>query len=84
MCSPVWHSPIVCAAVVALSATVSLPVPSSIAEEAASKPNIVLILADDLGDRSLSCFGATVPTPNLDRLCRDELAGHIHAPLENH
>ena len=71
MCSPVWHSPIVCAAVVALSATVSLPVPSSIAEEAASKPNIVLILADDLGDRSLSCFGATVPTPNLDRLARE-------------
>ncbi len=34
------------------------------------RPNIVLILVDDLGNRSLSCFGATVPTPNLDRLAR--------------
>ena len=41
------------------------------AEEMAAKPNIVLILADDLGDRSLSCFGGTVPTPNLDSLARE-------------
>ena len=39
--------------------------------ETAPRPNIVLILADDLGDRSLSCFGATVPTPNLDRLAKE-------------
>jgi arylsulfatase A len=41
------------------------------AVELAQKPNVVLILADDLGDRSLSCFGGTVPTPNLDRLARE-------------
>ncbi len=33
-----------------------------------SIPNILLILVDDLGNRSLSCFGSTVPTPNMDRL----------------
>jgi arylsulfatase A-like enzyme len=36
---------------------------------AADKPNIILILADDLGGRDLACFGSTYyETPNLDRL----------------
>ena len=44
---------------------------TALAAETPSKPNIVLILADDLGNRSMSCFGGTVPTPNLDRLTRE-------------
>jgi len=36
---------------------------------AADRPNVVLILADDLGVRDLGCFGSTFhETPNLDRL----------------
>ncbi len=36
-----------------------------------NKPNIVLILADDLGWRDLGCYGSTFyETPNLDRLAR--------------
>ena len=35
------------------------------------KPNIVLIIADDLGYRELGCFGqAKIRTPNLDSLAK--------------
>jgi arylsulfatase len=34
----------------------------------ASKPNIVLILNDDMGFSDIGCYGGEVETPNLDRL----------------
>jgi arylsulfatase len=34
----------------------------------ASAPNVVLILADDLGFSDLGCYGGDIDTPNLDRL----------------
>lgn len=44
------------------------------ASAAASKPNIVLIYADDIGYGDLSCNGATaVSTPNVDRIAREGL-----------
>ncbi len=36
--------------------------------EEIEKPNIILILADDMGYSDLGCTGAEIPTPNLDRL----------------
>jgi arylsulfatase A-like enzyme len=33
-----------------------------------TRPNIILILADDMGFSDIGCFGAEVETPNLDRL----------------
>jgi len=35
---------------------------------AAQKPNIVLILADDMGYSDIGCFGSEIATPNLDKL----------------
>jgi arylsulfatase A-like enzyme len=35
---------------------------------AADKPNIVVILADDMGFSDLGCYGGEIATPNLDRL----------------
>jgi arylsulfatase len=35
---------------------------------AAEKPNIVFILADDMGYSDLGCYGGEIATPNLDRL----------------
>ena len=37
-----------------------------------SRPNIVLMLADDLGIGDLGCYGnTTLATPNIDSLARD-------------
>ncbi|MDG1896700.1 MAG: arylsulfatase [Fuerstiella sp.] len=33
-----------------------------------NRPNIVLIMADDMGYSDLGCFGGEIQTPNLDRL----------------
>src|SRR5262249_23606879 len=34
----------------------------------APKPNILLIMADDMGFSALVCYGSEIATPNLDRL----------------
>ena len=44
----------------------------SVLAESAARPNIIFILADDIGYGDLSCYGATkVKTPNIDRLARE-------------
>src|SRR6476469_6325983 len=33
-----------------------------------AKPNIIVILVDDMGFSDIGCYGSEIPTPNLDKL----------------
>ena len=38
-----------------------------------TRPNIVILLADDMGYSDLGCYGGEIETPNLDALARNGL-----------
>ena len=42
-------------------------------KEKPAEPNIILILADDMGYSDIGCFGSEINTPNLDRLAAEGL-----------
>ncbi len=44
-----------------------------LAAAADSRPNIVLIMADDMGWSDPGCYGGEIPTPHIDSLARDGL-----------
>ena len=41
------------------------------AKRPSSRPNFLIILADDLGYSDIGCFGSEIRTPNLDELARN-------------
>ena len=57
-----------------LSAVVPCLLGTGLATSAAEQPNIVFILADDIGYGDLSCYGATkIQTPHCDKLAQEGL-----------
>ena len=41
--------------------------------QAASQPNVMIILADDLGYSDVGCYGSEIATPHLDSLAANGL-----------
>jgi len=40
------------------------------------KPNIILIMADDVAPEHFSCYGGDLPTPNIDKLAAEGMTFH--------
>ena len=59
------HIPI---ARITLLLAILLGISTELAQAADDRPNIVLIMADDLGFSDLGCYGGEIETPHLDRL----------------
>ncbi|MCX7173854.1 MAG: arylsulfatase [Proteobacteria bacterium] len=53
--------------------TLSAAMPGVALAKPAKQPNILLILADDLGFADIGAFGGEIPTPKLDELARSGL-----------
>ena len=58
-------------AMIALLAFTSLPTETHAAKKA--RPNIIVILADDMGYSDIGCYGGEIRTPNLDKLAANGL-----------
>ena len=40
---------------------------------AAKRPNVIIVMADDMGWSDIGCYGSEIETPNLDRLAKNGL-----------
>jgi arylsulfatase len=73
------HLPTILAALVGALALSSAVAPAHAANlaggGASTKPNILLIVADDMGYSDIGCFGGEINTPNLDALAQRGLRG---------
>jgi arylsulfatase A-like enzyme len=64
------------AGILVLSAMACFPISQSMAADQQppfSRPNVVIILVDDMGFSDIGCYGSEIPTPNLDKLAAEGL-----------
>lgn len=47
--------------------------PYLIFAQKSEKPNIVVIMVDDMGFSDIGCYGGEIPTPNIDKLAKNGL-----------
>ncbi|MEM9913568.1 MAG: arylsulfatase [Planctomycetota bacterium] len=74
MCSSATESPVrFLGLVTALFAVTLLHLPEASSSEAPAPPDIVVIMADDLGFADLGSYGGEIDTPHLDRLAAEGL-----------
>ncbi len=59
---------------VGIGSTASIGVMSTHAVGETEKPNIVLLLVDDMGFSDIGCFGSEIDTPNIDQLAKEGVA----------
>lgn len=72
----------VCAIGVASLSAAAAPDNNGSTETVSARPNVLLIVADDLGYSDLGAFGGEIPTPNLDQLANQGmlLTNHYVTP----
>jgi len=56
-----------------LTIIVSVVITGSVFAADVARPNVIVILADDLGWSDVGCFGSEIHTPNLDKLAANGL-----------
>ena len=71
------HTLLAIASLIALSACGSSSTPGG---SSTARPNVIIILADDLGYSDLGAFGSEISTPNIDQLAQEgKVLTNFHA-----
>lgn len=52
---------------------IGLAMPAAVAANLPARPNILVILSDDMGFSDIGCYGGEIQTPNLDALAKNGL-----------
>lgn len=62
-----------CSVLLIVSLVLSIMMPGSALASEPPRPNMIVVMLDDLGFADLGCYGAEIETPHIDRLARQGL-----------